>query len=182
MLIVTQGFFYNKFPQPKKGELGTETDINLNQQLCYHVLGQPQSKDSVVWACPDHPAWMLGAEVTDDGRYPPYCTLAAYCSPGQLQPPPRVTILDMHTTFFTAASHVLVKDAINIRSGIVTPTLAEMLTWRSAVHGSAKHQVRPCQPLLRNPQLYRNSEQSCTHQSILYLCGSVSSCTDHFSM
>lgn len=65
---VLQGFFYNKFPEPKKGDLGTETDINLNQQLCYHVLGQPQSRDAVVWACPDHPAWMLGAEVTDDGR------------------------------------------------------------------------------------------------------------------
>ncbi len=63
-----QGFFYNKFPEPKKGDLGTETDINLNQQLCYHVLGQPQSKDAIVWACPDHPAWMLGAEVSDDGR------------------------------------------------------------------------------------------------------------------
>ncbi|KAL3130653.1 hypothetical protein ABBQ38_008044 [Trebouxia sp. C0009 RCD-2024] len=64
-----KGFFYNKFPEPKKGDLGTETDINLNQQLCYHVLGQPQSKDAVVWACPDHPAWMLGAEITDDGRF-----------------------------------------------------------------------------------------------------------------
>lgn len=63
-----QGFFYNKFPEPKKGDLGTETDINLNQQLCYHVVGQPQSRDAVVWACPDHPAWMMGAEVTDDGR------------------------------------------------------------------------------------------------------------------
>lgn len=33
-----QGFFYNQFPVPKHGDtdLGTETDINLNQQLCYH--------------------------------------------------------------------------------------------------------------------------------------------------
>lgn len=84
-----QGFFYNKFPEPKKGDLGTETDINLNQQLCYHVLGQPQSKDAVVWACSDHPAWMLGAEVTDDGRCCSLCVclrlqlcslpLAAWC-------------------------------------------------------------------------------------------------------
>ena len=74
---VTQGFFYNKFPEPKKGDLGTETDINLNQQLCYHVLGQPQSKDAVVWACPDHPAWMLGAEITDDGRCCSSCTSVA---------------------------------------------------------------------------------------------------------
>lgn len=63
-----QGFFYNKYPEPKKGELGTETDINLNQQLCYHVVGQPQRQDAVILACPDHPAWQQGAEVTDDGR------------------------------------------------------------------------------------------------------------------
>ena len=66
--LLLQGFFYNKFPKPKQSDLGTETDINLNQQLCYHVLGQPQGQDAVVWACPDHPAWMLGAEVTNDGR------------------------------------------------------------------------------------------------------------------
>lgn len=84
---MTQGFFYNKFPEPKKGDLGTETDINLNQQLCYHVLGQPQSKDAVVWACPDHPAWMLGAEVTDDGRCCSTCVyLASPTSQMMLQP------------------------------------------------------------------------------------------------
>jgi hypothetical protein len=49
-------------------DLGTETDTNQNQQLCYHVLGQPQSKDVVVLADPEHPLWMFGAEVTDDGR------------------------------------------------------------------------------------------------------------------
>lgn len=50
-------------------DLGTETDTNQNQQLCYHVLGQPQSTDVVVLADPEHPLWMFGAEVTDDGRW-----------------------------------------------------------------------------------------------------------------
>ena len=68
MPVCLQGFFYNRYPEPKKGELGTETDINLNQQLCYHVVGQPQQWDAVILACPDHPAWQQGAEVTDDGR------------------------------------------------------------------------------------------------------------------
>lgn len=36
-------------------DLGTETDTNQNQQLCYHVLGQPQSQDVVVLADPQHP-------------------------------------------------------------------------------------------------------------------------------
>ena len=67
-MLPLQGFFYNRYPEPKKSELGTETDINLNQQLCYHVVGQPQSQDAVVLACPDQPAWQQGAEVTDDGR------------------------------------------------------------------------------------------------------------------
>jgi hypothetical protein len=43
-------------------------DTNQNQLLCYHVLGNPQSEDVTVLADPDHPLWMFGAEVTDDGR------------------------------------------------------------------------------------------------------------------
>lgn len=35
---------------------------------CCAVVGQPQSQDAVVWAEPDHPSWMTGAEVSDDGR------------------------------------------------------------------------------------------------------------------
>lgn len=62
-------FFSSRFPDPKDDkDLGTETDINTDQQLCYHVLGTPQSSDVVVFAMPDHPTWMTGAEVTDDGR------------------------------------------------------------------------------------------------------------------
>lgn len=36
--------FYNKYEQPitASEELGTETDINLRQQLVYHVLGTSQ--------------------------------------------------------------------------------------------------------------------------------------------
>lgn len=68
-----RGLFYNKYPKPEtrgSGEAGTETDINLRQQLVYHVLGTPQAEDVVVMAAPeDNPEWMLGAQVTDDGRY-----------------------------------------------------------------------------------------------------------------
>lgn len=44
-----------RFPQVSAADKGTETDTNQNQQLCYHVLGQPQSQDVVVLADPDHP-------------------------------------------------------------------------------------------------------------------------------
>ena len=33
-----------------------------------HVLVCAQSEDPVIWAMPDHPTWMSGAGVTDDGR------------------------------------------------------------------------------------------------------------------
>lgn len=41
-----RGMFYNRYDQPAttSGELGTETDINLRQQLVYHVLGTPQAR------------------------------------------------------------------------------------------------------------------------------------------
>eukprot|EP00878_Enallax_costatus_P029867 GHUV01032432.1.p1 GENE.GHUV01032432.1~~GHUV01032432.1.p1 ORF type:complete len:735 (+),score=227.44 GHUV01032432.1:207-2411(+) len=64
-----KGFFYNRYAPPQKSDLGTETDANTNQLLCYHVVGQPQSSDVVVLADPDHALWMFGAEVTDDGQY-----------------------------------------------------------------------------------------------------------------
>jgi Prolyl oligopeptidase, N-terminal beta-propeller domain len=66
----SQGFFYNRYADPANAtgnELGTETNINLNQQLCYHVIGTPQAEDPTV-AVPEVAEWMLGAEVTDDGR------------------------------------------------------------------------------------------------------------------
>lgn len=84
-----KGFFYNKFPKVSASDLGTETDTNQNQQLCYHVLGQPQAKDVVVLADPEQPLWMFGAEVTDDGRY-----LIIYVSEG-CRPQNRLYYLDL---------------------------------------------------------------------------------------
>lgn len=64
-----QGFFYNRYPPPsKEGDLGTETDANMGQQLWYHVVGTPQSDDALVLEISDQPDWQESAEVTDDGR------------------------------------------------------------------------------------------------------------------
>lgn len=85
-----KGFFYNRYPMPEGvSDLGTETDTSENQQLCYHVLGQPQSSDAVVWAMPELPEWMSSAEVTDDGRY-----VLLYLSKGCL-PSNKVYLLDL---------------------------------------------------------------------------------------
>ena len=39
-----RGLFYNRFTKSGKGagEAGTETDINLRQQLVYHKMGTPR--------------------------------------------------------------------------------------------------------------------------------------------
>ena len=62
-----KGFFYSRFPEPKEGQ--TYLEANRNQKLYYHVLGQPQSQDVLVYERPDQPEWGIGAEVSDDGRY-----------------------------------------------------------------------------------------------------------------
>jgi len=52
------------------GELdaGTETNINLNHQIYYHVLGTNQSEDVLCWKDPEHPKYSFGASVTEDGK------------------------------------------------------------------------------------------------------------------
>ena len=40
-------------------------------QLWYHVVGMPQEQDRFIYAIPEEPEWMIGAEVTDDGMCGP---------------------------------------------------------------------------------------------------------------
>lgn len=86
-----RGFFYNRYPPPPKGgdEAGTETSRADNQQLAYHVLGTPQAQDITILAIPEQPDWMIGAEVTHDGRYL-MLSITSGCEPAN-----RVWILDL---------------------------------------------------------------------------------------
>jgi len=61
------GFFYARFPEPKAG--AEFQNLNLNQAIYYHRVGQPQSEDTLVFHRPDHPDWGYQCHVTEDGRY-----------------------------------------------------------------------------------------------------------------
>lgn len=62
-----KGFYYSRYDAPEPGkELSAQ---NLNQKVFYHVVGEPQEKDRLVYARPDHPKWGLHAGETEDGRY-----------------------------------------------------------------------------------------------------------------
>ena len=63
-----KGFFYSAFDAPKPGEKAL-TMQNFYQKLYYHTLGEPQSKDLLIYHTPDQKDWGFGAGVTDDGRY-----------------------------------------------------------------------------------------------------------------
>jgi prolyl oligopeptidase len=62
-----KGFFYSRYDEPKQG--AQYQSLNLNQQAYYHRIGAPQSEDVLVYRRPDHPEWIFGNEVTEDGRY-----------------------------------------------------------------------------------------------------------------
>uniref|UniRef100_H3A2M7 Prolyl endopeptidase n=1 Tax=Latimeria chalumnae TaxID=7897 RepID=H3A2M7_LATCH len=64
-----KGLFYNCYPKQEGKSDGTETSTNLNQKLYYHVLGTKQSQDILCAEFPDHPKWMGGVELSDDGQY-----------------------------------------------------------------------------------------------------------------
>jgi prolyl oligopeptidase len=62
-----KGFFYSRYDEPN--EATKLADANFNHKVYYHLVGTPQSADTLVYQRPDQKAWLLNAQVTDDGRY-----------------------------------------------------------------------------------------------------------------
>ena len=62
-----KGFFYSRYDEPK--EATKLADANYNHKLYYHLVGTPQSSDTLVYERPDQKTWLLSAQVTDDGKY-----------------------------------------------------------------------------------------------------------------
>ena len=63
----SKGFFYSRYPEPPKNKV-LEAAL-FGQAVYYHRLGTPQSEDVLIHQRQDHPAWIVNATVSDDGRY-----------------------------------------------------------------------------------------------------------------
>ena len=68
------GFYYNCYPPPEGmaggEEGGTETAAAQNQMVKFHTIGDSDAtNDVLIYQTPDHPEWMFGTTVTQDGNY-----------------------------------------------------------------------------------------------------------------
>ena len=59
-------FYYSRYDEPKAEQL---KQTNYFHKLYRHKIGEPQSKDELVYERKDHKDWLFNAEVTDDGDY-----------------------------------------------------------------------------------------------------------------
>jgi prolyl oligopeptidase len=62
-----QGFFYTRYPEPKKGE--EFQALAFNAKLCYHKAGTPQAEDAIVYERPDNKEWGFSSDVSEDGNW-----------------------------------------------------------------------------------------------------------------
>lgn len=61
------GFYYSRYPPPdEKNKLTTQ---NRFHKVYYHKIGTPQSEDQLIYEDTDHPLRIVGATVSEDGRY-----------------------------------------------------------------------------------------------------------------
>ena len=61
------GFYYSRYPKPNEGE--EFQNLNFNQKVYFHALGQSQDKDRLVYERPDSPDHGFSARVSDDGDW-----------------------------------------------------------------------------------------------------------------
>ena len=109
-------FYYCRFPAPASvaeadssmtDKVGTEGDSALHQRVYYHVLNTPQSADVLVYENTEHPAWLFGVEVTDDGRYLLLSTSES-CDPKNL-----LNLCDLHESTGTEGAPLCIKQLVN---------------------------------------------------------------------
>jgi prolyl oligopeptidase len=61
------GFYYGAYDPPAEGQAYQE--VNRDQRLCFHRVGDPQAADTVVYERPDEPDWTFSPHVSEDGRW-----------------------------------------------------------------------------------------------------------------
>jgi prolyl oligopeptidase len=77
------GFFYARYPAAATAgtaAAGTEVAANTHHQLWYHAIGTSQAEDVFCFATPEGPTWILGASVSEDGRFL-WLTASEGCDP-----------------------------------------------------------------------------------------------------
>lgn len=60
------GFYYSAYDSPEEGK--EFSNVNENHKIYYHKLGEPQSKDKLVYANPTFPKRFYYADVSDDEK------------------------------------------------------------------------------------------------------------------
>src|ERR1044071_8365102 len=63
-----KGFFYSRYDEPTNAATNLRS-ANYFQKLYYHVVGTPQTQDTIVYHRPDQKEWGFGGEVSEDGEY-----------------------------------------------------------------------------------------------------------------
>lgn len=61
------GFYYRRYDKPEPGK--EYSNLNANQKVYYHTLGDPQEKDKLVFEDPAFPLRYYGMEITEDERF-----------------------------------------------------------------------------------------------------------------
>ena len=61
------GFYYSRYDAPIKGK--EFSNVNEYHKVYYHKLGNPQSKDELIYEDKKHPKLYLNASVTEDERF-----------------------------------------------------------------------------------------------------------------
>lgn len=61
------GFYYCAYDPPEEGR--AYQDVNRDQRLCFHRVGEAQASDAIVYARPDQPEWGFSPWVSDDGHW-----------------------------------------------------------------------------------------------------------------
>ncbi|HEX4971417.1 MAG TPA: prolyl oligopeptidase family serine peptidase [Steroidobacteraceae bacterium] len=61
------GIYYSRYDEPKANEV--LRSVNYFNKVYYHKLGDPQSKDKLVYEKREQKEWIFSSIVTEDGRY-----------------------------------------------------------------------------------------------------------------